>query len=203
MTDSPVLQFGRHRGSTVDEVPEDYVLWLADPAREIPSPPRPGRRGGGHKPLPKDVVAAARARADVIREQKRLRDLGRTLLGGGTHDGPDPVYVIECEGDMHSLSGTFAFDLTTHPTLDAALALLSAEYCTIQEDDGDGDVEMVRQSPDPEDDRIIVWEVLPSGHRKAVWGFFGWHHSADDFACGQGTLPGDDEPLSAIAMREY
>lgn len=203
MTGSPVLEFGRHRGSTVAEVPEDYVLWLADPARDVPSPPRPGRRGGGHRPLPPHIVAAARVRAEAILERKRIRDLGRRLLGGGTHDGPDPVYVIECDGDMHSPSGTYAFDATSYATLDAALAFLSAEYGTVLEDDGDGDVEMVRQSPDPEDDRIIVWEILPSGHRKAVWGFFGWHHSADDFACGQGTLPGDDEPLSAIASRDY
>lgn len=203
MTDSPVLQFGRHRGSTVDEVPEDYVLWLADPAREIPSPSRPGRRGGGHKPLPKDVVAAARKRAEGILELRRRREMVRSVMGGAPHDGPDPIFVIECDGDMHSRSGTFAFDLTSHASLDAALGIIAAEYPTEDQDDGCGGTETIRQTPDPEDDMILVWEILPSGHRKVVWGFFGWHHSADDFACGQGTLPGDDEPLSAIAMREY
>lgn len=29
--------------------------------------------------------------------------------------------------------------------------------------------------PDPEDDRIVIWEVLDSGHRKVVWHFSGWH----------------------------
>ena len=29
--------------------------------------------------------------------------------------------------------------------------------------------------PDPEDDRILVWEILDSGHKKVVWHCSGWH----------------------------
>lgn len=48
--------------------------------------------------------------------------------------------------------------------------------------------------PDIEDDRILVWEVLESGHKKAVWGYFGWHWS-DHMGLDQGTLPGHDKSV--------
>jgi hypothetical protein len=47
--------------------------------------------------------------------------------------------------------------------------------------------------PDPEDDRVVIWEVTEGQHRKAVWHFSGWHWSpnAEDLPGGpldQGTL---------------
>ena len=36
-------------------------------------------------------------------------------------------------------------------------------------------------SPDPEDDRILIWEILPTGHKKVVWHFSGWHWIPDEF----------------------
>ena len=209
MTDLPVLGFGRHKGLRLDEVPGDYLRWLADPKRDEPSPPRPGRRAGGHRPLPRDIVEAARALIAPLEEKERLARLARSLMGGATHEGPDPIFVIETDSDCHSLTGRYVLDHTLHATLDAALAAIAAEHPLAPEDADEAEFHgrtpsatLVRRAPDPEDGRIVVWEVLPSGHRRAVWGFFGWHHSADDFACGQGTLPGDDADLYSLAMRD-
>jgi len=193
---SPMLKFGRWKGKTVEQVSTSYCRWLADPQRDVPSPPRPGRAAGGHRPLPKDIVDAARERIVRIDAAEAAEKEAKRLLSGGTHAGPDPLYVVECEGDLHSLSGTMVFDMTTHATLGAALAVIDAEYPR------DPDEPSGRSTPDPEDDRILVWEVLPTGHRRAVWGFFGWHHSSDEFDCGPGTLPGDDEDLYSLAMKD-
>jgi hypothetical protein len=57
--------------------------------------------------------------------------------------------------------------------------------------------------PDPEDPRITIWEVLPSGHRKCVWQFAGWHWLADDFpSLGQGCYLGDDVPVYSRSCNE-
>lgn len=191
---SPTLTFGRHRGQTVDQLPEDYVRWLADPARAEPKPGKP------LNPLPGDVVAAARARLTMIDEQKLREKFAHQCLGGHPTGHDAPIYIIECDGDCHSRSGAYAIDGHWFPSLDAALAFLSSEF---PEEVEDGVT--MRQTPDPEDDLIIVWEVLPSGHRKSVWAFFGWHHShsSEHHACGQGTLPGDTDTLYTLAMRDY
>lgn len=121
-------------------------------------------------------------------------DHARRVLSGADRPGEHTLYVFECDGDMHSASGTFAFDLTVHASLDAAFAILEAEYPRTRDDPG-----QFRETPDPEDDRILLWEVLPSGHRKVVWAFTGWHHSSDEFACGQGRIPGDPKDLYDLA----
>ena len=53
--------------------------------------------------------------------------------------------------------------------------------------------------PDPEDDRILVWEVLPSGHKKVVWHFSGWHWDADEFGLPQGCYLGDTQSVNEIS----
>lgn len=63
--------------------------------------------------------------------------------------------------------------------------------------------ESVRRTPDPEDDRIVVWEINPGEKMIPVWTFCGWHWSSDDLGLGQGTLPGDDKSLYEIAMGDY
>ena len=199
---SLVLQFGAHKGKRVDECPDDYVLWLADPKHDVPSPPRPGRSAGGQRPLPAAIVAEARRLASGIREARARKALIVDLKRGKPHDRPHPLYLIECDGDMHSLSGDFVFDATIHDSLDAALAVIAAEYPTTWEPEFSGaGLEQVRQTPDQEDDRIIVWEILPTGHIRAAWGFFGYHWSADDHDCGQCALPGDSVDLYTIADR--
>ncbi len=123
-------------------------------------------------------------------------------------------YVIERLGDI---SGK-----TYHPSLEEALAQLKKEYPR-QEDIiaslidivGTEKVEAVfkylkntlnidqyipeRQTPDPEDDRILIWEAQPDGSEKVVWHFSGWHWNTDEFGLPQGTLPGDDKPLYTLA----
>lgn len=76
---SPLLKFGRWKGHTVEQVGHDYCRWLADPERDVPSPPRPGRSAGGNRALPADVVEAARERV------KRI-DAGRKAMSAGMLD---------------------------------------------------------------------------------------------------------------------
>ena len=48
----------------------------------------------------------------------------------------------------------------------------------------------------PEDDDIVIWEIIPSGHKKAIWRAWGWHHSEEDFPfIEQGKLPGHEKSL--------
>lgn len=92
-------------------------------------------------------------------------------------------YIIERLGDI---SGE-----TTHNTFDEAIKQLETEYPI--NDEG------IRMTPDPEDDRILIWEVLDSGHKKVVWHFSGWHWDTGEFDISQGSLPGDKECLYKIA----
>jgi len=56
--------------------------------------------------------------------------------------------------------------------------------------------------PDPEDDRMLIWEVLPSEHKKVVWHFSGWHWDADEFGIPQGKYPSDEESVYAMCMKD-
>lgn len=188
------LPFGAHRGKTLAQAPADYIMWLADPARV-----EYAKEHGKGFPMP--ILEAAQAMKAAILARLEAQELGKAYLGGKCHAGPDPIYVFECDGYMSSASGEFAFDQKVCATLDEAFDCLKTEYPTIGSTPDDI-ADSPRESPDAKDDKIIIWEVLPSGHRKAVWGFFGWHWDADDYACGQGTLPGDDESLYDIAARK-
>jgi hypothetical protein len=81
---SPLLKFGRWKGHTVEQVGHDYCRWLADPERDMPSPPRPGRSAGGHRALPNDVVAAARER--VKRIDADTKAMSKGMLDAATLD---------------------------------------------------------------------------------------------------------------------
>lgn len=56
---------------------------------------------------------------------------------------------------------------------------------------------------DCEDDRVLVWEIMESGHKKVVWHFSGWHWDSDEFGLPQGVFPGDTESVNAINMKDY
>lgn len=195
---SPTLGFGRHRGLTVDQAPDDYVRWLADEERHK-------KAGKPYAPLPSDIVAAAKARVTVLDEARERERFAALVMGGHATGHESPIYIIECEGDCHSRSGAYAIDNRWFRSLDQALAHLAEEFPVEEREDIGGEKSTSRSTPDPEDDMIVVWEVLPSAHRRIVWGFFGWHHShAQEHAqCGQGTLPGDDATLYDLAMRDY
>jgi hypothetical protein len=120
--------------------------------------------------------------ADIQNEAKRVLKERTEAVAAMRGDKSESVrYVVDRDGDI---SGQ-----TIHATLEAALEQIATEYPVI-----DGE----RQTPDPEDDRLLVWEVLPSGHRKVVWHFSGWHWDQSEYG-EQGTLPGDGRSLYSLA----
>jgi hypothetical protein len=85
-------------------------------------------------------------------------------------------YIIECLGDLDDAQ-VFSNKL-------AALEYLKRAY----------------GYPDPEDDRILIWEVLPSGHKKVVWHFSGWHWDANEFyELEQGCYINEERCVYAIS----
>ena len=132
-------------------------------------------------------------------------------------------YMIERLGDI---SGK-----TFHDNLNDAFSQLEKEYPSIEDTRLFKDIDMLvkkgrtkevidyfcniedawdnraRQTPDPEDDRILIWEINEDGSSRVVWHFSGWHwdFEAGDVVKGglpQGRLPGDKEPLYAIAIED-
>lgn len=93
---------------------------------------------------------------------------------------------------------------TAHRSLDDALQEIAKHFGqAVTEDDY-----TYITTPDPEDDRILVLENDPTNGVKAVWHFSGWHWDPDcsDWPGGplpQGTLPGHDKSLYALAMDDY
>jgi hypothetical protein len=172
MTAMITLAFGKHAGKPLNEVPPDYVKWLAEPTYRERSTFR----------VPADVTAAALILRDAIEIQEReAKDL-RAQFNGKTGISDDTVYIVERLGDIDGLS--------RHESLDNALAALSSEFPQIE-----GGIRDI----DTEDNRLLVWEVLPSGHKKVVWHFSGDHWNADEFGLEQGSLPGDDKSLYEMA----
>lgn len=59
------------------------------------------------------------------------------------------------------------------------------------------------QTPDPEDDKIEVWELdIENCSCQVVWGFWGWHWRMPEHLEEQGTIPGCPKPLYDLAMEE-
>jgi hypothetical protein len=113
------------------------------------------------------------------------------------------VYVVQMLGDLPR--GKFAPFYPFH-TLEDALGFLRSEWGD-QTTGGFSDEELIWDTPDPEDDRIVIWEVAPP-YMRAVWHFSGWHweYDASDLVGGpleQGVLPGHDRSLYELAMEGY
>jgi hypothetical protein len=94
----------------------------------------------------------------------------------------DKQYEVTLHGDLH---GTRRF-----PFIHQAMAYIA------------------RIGPDPEDDRIVVWEVLDTGHKKPIWHFSGWHwdpdaHDLFEHPEPQGKLPGHSKSLYEEVMEDY
>lgn len=81
------------------------------------------------------------------------------------------TYMIQCEGDLDKYPPIHC------NSLKSALKIIE-EYLP---------------QPDPEDDRILVWEILESGHKKVVWHCSGWHWPFDYEGLEQGCLIGHNE----------
>jgi hypothetical protein len=94
------------------------------------------------------------------------------------------MYLVEFLGDLPRYLG---FDAAVANTLEDAIR--SAEKWA--------------SKPDPEDDRILVWEILPSGHKKVVWHFSGWHWDSDEFGLDQGKYLGHEKSLYEECIEEY
>lgn len=114
----------------------------------------------------KELVRAAK-------KELKVRVFAQARINGSV--GGQTDYIVELDGD-----NTWVLDEVAKPNLFIFADLDGAlEFLDLYAD------------PDIEDDRIIVWEVLESGHRKPVWGFFGWHWE-DWMGLDQGTLPGHE-----------
>lgn len=174
MSNTLTLTFGQFNGKQLKDVPTHYIAWLANPTFKKPSAFK----------VPDDIRAAAsEIHAERERELAEATDLRRLL--SGQNDRAELIYIVERLGD---LSG-----LTRHLSLGEALDCLDREFPL----DENG-----RDTPNPEDDRILIWEVLATGHKKVVWQFSGWHWDAEEFGIDQGSLPNDEEPLYSIAMAD-
>lgn len=115
----------------------------------------------------------------------------------------EAVYVVQMLGDLPRFGQP---NFQVFSSLHDALAHLGSQWGgkTIGGFSGE---EEIYVTPDPEDDRIVVWEVAPP-YMRAVWHFSGWHwdHEAADLVGGpldQGILPGHEKSLYDLAMESY
>ncbi len=92
--------------------------------------------------------------------------------------------------------------------LDQVLVRIRDEYGygkSIPESEQDGYTYQDIVTPDPEDDKIEVWELdTDTGKCKIVWGFWGWYWGTEWSESGldQGIIPGNNKSLYEIAMTE-
>ncbi|ABU96853.1 hypothetical protein P23p20 [Thermus phage P23-45] len=125
-------------------------------------------------------------------KQERERLFRR--LAGDTSNRTEYVVVVEDNCSVDYCDYVDGYDYaSTKPearsfgSLEEALAYLKNRYTDT--------------TPCPEHGRILVWEVLPSGHRKVVWHFSGWHFTPEAYTTlDQGVLPGDAKSLYSRAM---
>ena len=103
----------------------------------------------------------------------------------GTANLPNTVYIVEFLGDLERTC-TLNFDRALADTFDQALEL----------------AERWAPDPDPEDDRILIWEVLPSGHKKVVWHFSGWHWMEQEYG-EQGKYKGHEKRVYEEMIEDY
>ncbi|WP_162815029.1 DUF3820 family protein [Erythrobacter aureus] len=195
MSGSIILPFGKFKGQALDTVPNDYLGWLLNPVVV-------GKRGD--KPtkvdVPAEIAEAALALINQRRDDEIRLDDVRDHLAGITNSDTETVYVLEDRRDF--ATGKLS---DVHDTLDLALAAIDAEYPIEPVSEEEAEFhdaiagELVRSSPCPKRDQILIWEVLPTGHRKVVWHFSGTRFSQNEHGIAQGKLPGDEKSLYDIA----
>ena len=116
-------------------------------------------------------------------------------LAGEPGESTDYIVYMELESgdyDYHSPGRHDPVQVYRFATLEDALQFLKGRF-------GDD-----ASLPCPEHDLIEVWEVLPSGHRKIVWHFSGWHYDPSSrTTLEQGKLPGGDKSLYDRALADY
>lgn len=119
-----------------------------------------------------------------IQETAKNILLAKELLKGT--ESNKTTYVVELNGDIageqHYNKVYIAVD-----TLEQALKIIELKFA---------------DNLDPEDDQILVHEVLPSGHKKVVWQFSGWHYNPEDYNVPQGCLLGHEKSLYNELMED-
>jgi len=138
---------------------------------------KPILKSGDRANIPEKISILA---ASII----EMGEAAKLALSGKPADSTR--YVIERLGDIRGE--------TIHGSFDDAIKQICREYPISADEDG----EVRRRTPDQEDDRILIWEILPSGHRKVVWHFSGWHWDGEEYG-DQGALPGDANSLYGMA----
>lgn len=101
---------------------------------------------------------------------------------------PQVKYIMQGFGDLDDPTYNDGYKAGLHNPLEfesLAAALWFLETWAVEISDGEKELKL-----DPEDDRVLIWEVLPDGHRKVVWHFSGWHWDADEFGLPQGKFLG-------------
>lgn len=143
-----------------------------------------------------DIGRAGMLAIDEMMTNRRWRD----RLAG--KPGEETEYIIEGLGDLANLDYNGGYKSGLHEPV--GFASLPAALIWLEQwaQDVDVDGEPVCKI-DPEDDRILIWEILPTGHKKVVWHFSGWHWDPDEFDLPQGRLMGHDKSVYAECMANY
>lgn len=114
------------------------------------------------------------------------------------------VYLATFHGDLERNE-----DL--HPLADSSLEGLLSQIVDLTgwgtkhiEQDTDEDEQYVYYvTPDPEDDKVEIWEIdSEEKSAKIICGFFGWHWQIPEDA-EQMILPGHTKTLYELAMEGY
>ena len=186
------LNWGKHKGSCFADLPERYIRWLCLPVitdRVTKTKKRVD--------VPQDIIDTAKAIMDAVADEVRTRQSAIEIFHGRPHPGPGNLYYLQFCGNVEKEQKA-----SLHRSLDEALGRLESIYPLRQEaEDGVGEIFTFRETPDPQEDQILIWEILPSGHRKVEWHFSGRDLQEEGMA-PQGRLPTDSEDLYTLAMRE-
>jgi hypothetical protein len=108
----------------------------------------------------------------------------------------DALYTLQFYGDLPVKAPHLCAGSRAYTSIDEALGWL-ADHVVLDDEDADTQDKFWF---DPEDDRIVIWEIKPHENIAAVWHASGWHwpHDASDLSGGpleQGCLPGDTMSL--------
>lgn len=186
------LSWGKHSGSCFADLPERYIRWLINPVITDRATKTTKRVD-----VPKDIVETARAVITAAEREARSQQNALDIFHGQPHRGPGNLYYIEFCGEVER-----QHKASLHNDFDEALARLEQLYPLRHEaEDGFGEVFTFRETPDPDEDQILIWEILPSGHRKVIWHYSGTHLQKKHMI-PQGRLPGDSEDLYTLAQRD-
>jgi len=139
-------------------------------------------KGSKVSEVPLDYVAwLATGGGDLFSVPDDITEAARKRLASTTQDAfrrycgaksKTTSYVVDI-----SYHGNRIF--AEHDTFEDALNDVAENYC----------------EPDVRKDRILIWEILGSGHKKVVWRFTGFNVNDDEYIVPQCALPGHLDSL--------